>query len=138
MMTLALASLLAALLLFGFALFHAALAFGAPLAAYAWGGQAAAGPLPPRLQLGSTILAPFIAAMGVLLLIRGGWLYPELSRALGWASWAVFLFVVTQMFGALRSSSRRERRVMSPLYVVATALCAVVGFGGMPAAMSAL
>ena len=62
-----LASLAAAIFLFGFALFHAALAMGAPWAALAWGGQAKAGPLPPRLQMGSTILAPFIAAMGMLL-----------------------------------------------------------------------
>lgn len=131
MIPLATAALLGAVLLFGLALFHAALALGAPWAAYAWGGQADAGPLPPRLQLGSTILSPFIAAMGVVLLIRGGWLYPDLSRALGWAAWAVFLFVVTQMFGAIRSRSPRERRVMGPAYAVAAALCAIVGYGGL-------
>jgi hypothetical protein len=124
------AALLAALLLFGFAMFHGALALGAPWAAFAWGGQAPAGPLPPRLQLGSTILAPFIAAMGVLLLIRGGWVYADLASTLVWPVWAIFLFVVTQMFGALRSQSRQEQRYMTPAYVVAAALCADLAFIG--------
>jgi hypothetical protein len=124
------AALLAALLLFGFAIFHGALALGAPWAAFAWGGQATAGPLPPRLQLGSTIIAPFIAAMGVLLLIRGGWIYADLASTLVWPVWTIFLFVVTQMFGALRSASRQERRYMTPAYVVAAALCADLAFIG--------
>ena len=102
-----------------------------PWAAFAWGGQAKAGPLPPRLQLGSTILAPFIAAMGALLLIRGGWIYPELATTLFWPVWAIFLFVVTQMFGALRSDSNKERRYMTPAYALAAALCADLAFIGM-------
>lgn len=126
-----LASLAAAIFLFGFAVFHAALAMGAPWAALAWGGQAKAGPLPPRLQMGSTILAPFIAAMGMLLLIRGGWIYPELAATLFWPVWAIFLFVVTQMFGALRSDSRLEQRYMTPAYAVAAVLCAELAFAGM-------
>jgi hypothetical protein len=129
-MSLPVAALLAGMFLFIFALFHAALALGAPLAAYAWGGQAVAGQLPPRLRTGSTVLAPFLAAMGGLMLIRGGWIYPELAFELTWAVWAIFLFVVTQMFGALRSNSRRERRLMGPLYAAAAVLCAIVGYGG--------
>jgi hypothetical protein len=129
-MSLPVAALLAGMFLFIFALFHAALALGAPLAAYAWGGQAQPGPLPQRLRTGSTVLAPFLAAMGGLMLIRGGWIYPELAFELTWAVWAIFLFVVTQMFGALRSNSRRERRLMGPLYAVAAVLCAIVGYGG--------
>lgn len=132
-MSLATAALLAALLLFIFALFHAALAFGAPLAAYAWGGQAQGGPLPQRLRTGSTVLSPFLAAMAALMLIRGGWIYPELAFELTWAVWAIFLFVVTQMFGALRSNSGKERRVMGPLYAAAAVLCGIVGYGGIGA-----
>lgn len=126
-----LASLFGAIFLFGFALFHAALAMGAPWAAFSWGGQAKAGPLPARLQMGSTILAPFIAAMGLLLLIRGGWIYPDLASTLFWPVWAIFLFVVTQMFGALRSESRAERRYMTPAYAIAAVLCASLAFVGM-------
>jgi hypothetical protein len=124
------AALLAAILLFGFAGFHAALGLGAPWAEFAWGGQAEAGPLPRRLQVGSTVLAPFVAAMGAVLLIRGGWIYPALAPEMVWPIWAVFLFVVTQAFGALRSQSPRERRRMTPLYAIAAVLCAVVAFGG--------
>lgn len=129
-MTLATETLLAALALFGMAGFHAALAMGVPWAAYAWGGQAEAGPLPPRLQLGSTVLSPFIAAMAVLMLIRGGWLYAPLAPTMQWPVWAVFLFVLTQFFGAMRSQSLKERRRMAPLYGVTAALCAVVAFAG--------
>jgi hypothetical protein len=125
------AALLAAICLFGFALFHGALAMGVPWAAYAWGGQAKPGPLPPRLQLGSTVLAPFIAAMGLLLLVRGGWIYPELAPTMFWPVWAIFLFVMTQMFGALRSDSPKERHFMTPAYAVAAALCADLAFAGM-------
>jgi hypothetical protein len=128
MISLHLAALLAALLFFCFAILHGALAFGAPLAAYAWGGQSETERLPPRLQLGSTVLAPFIAAMAIILLIRGGWIFAELAPGLFWAGWAIFLFVVTQMFGALRSKSRGERRIMAPAYAVAAALCAVIAF----------
>lgn len=127
-MTLETEALLAAIALLGFAGFHAALALGAPWAAYAWGGQADPGPLPPRLQLGSTILSPFIAAMAVLLLIRGGWLYASLAPTMQWPVWAVFLFVLTQFFGAMRSQSLKERRRMAPLYGIAAVLCAVVAF----------
>ena len=55
-MTLPLATLAAAVLLVGLAAFHAALALGAPWGAYAWGGETE-GPLPPRQQLGSTLIA---------------------------------------------------------------------------------
>lgn len=130
-MTLAMAALLAAILLFVFAVFHAMLALGAPLAAFAWGGQALNGALPQRLRTGSAILSPFLVAMAALMLIRGGWIYPELAFELTWAVWAIFLFVVTQMFGALRSNSGREKRVMGPLYAIAAILCAIVGYGGI-------
>jgi len=114
-------------MLLALALFHAALALGAPLAAYAWGGETE-GRLPPRQQTGSMLLAPFIVAMAVVMLVRGRWLFPEMARELDWAVWAVFLFLVTQMFGALRSQGRQERRVMTPLYAIAAGLTAYVAF----------
>ena len=43
--------------------------------------------------------------------------------------WCIFVFLVLQVSGALRSSSSKERRVMGPLYIVIAALLAYIGFG---------
>ena len=75
------------------------------------------------------MLTPFIVAMAAILLIREGWLFPDLMPEMVWPVWAVFLFLVTQLFGALRSQSRREKRFMTPLYLVATVLTAMLAFG---------
>jgi cytochrome bd-type quinol oxidase subunit 2 len=122
------AALAAAILLGALAVFHGVLAMGAPWGAYAWGGENE-GRLPQRQRLGSTLLAPFIVAMAVILLIREEWLLPGVGHEMVWPVWAVFLFVVTQMFGAFRSQSRQEKRVMAPLYAVGAALTAIVAFG---------
>jgi len=114
--------------LLALAAFHAALALGAPWGDLAWGGENE-GQLPPRQRLGSTLIVPFVVAMAAILLIREGWLFPDLAVEMVWPIWAVFLFLVTQLFGALRSQSRREKRFMTPLYLVATALTAMLAFG---------
>lgn len=108
----------AALLLFGFGIFHAALALGAPWGNYAWGGTHAAA-LPPRLQAGSALLVPTLGVMALLVLIRAGLLYAGSAGVMVWPAWAVFLFLVTSFFGALRSAGRGERRVIAPLVLVA-------------------
>lgn len=128
-MTISLAALFGALLLVALAVFHAALALGAPLGAFAWGGDHE-GVLPARLRQGSTLLAPIVAAMAVVVLIRGGWLYPDEARSMTIPVWAIFVFLVLQLSGALRSHSRGERRLMGPLYGLTVALLAYVSFGG--------
>ena len=127
-MTLQLAALLAAILLFALALFHASLALGAPLGAFAWGGEND-GALPPRLRRGSTLMAPLVAAMGAVVLIRGGWIYPDEAGSMTIPVWAIFVVLVLQLSGALRSQSQRERRVMGLLYGLTVALLAYVSFG---------
>jgi len=127
-LTLAQASLLAALLLVGLAGFHAALATGAPLGAYAWGGEIS-GSLPPRLKRGSALLAPVIFAMGMVVLVRGAWLYADSTREMIIPVWCIFVFIVLQVGGALRSSSPGEKRIMLPLYVVLAVLLGYIGFG---------
>jgi hypothetical protein len=115
-------------LLLALAAFQAALAFGAPWGDLAWGGEHE-GRLPPRQATGSALIAPFLVAMAAILLMREGWLFPDAAREMVWPVWAVFLFLVTQLFGALRSQSRREKRFMTPVYLVATALTAMLAFG---------
>ncbi len=124
------AALLAALFCLLLAAFHLALALGAPLGAYAWGFDED-GPLSPRLRRGSAILSPIILAMGVALLIRGGWFDADDSRNMIVPVWAILLFIGLQALGAIRSPSTRERRVMGPILVIGAAATAVAGFGGL-------
>ncbi len=121
---------LAALFCVLLAAFHLALALGAPLGAYAW-GTGEDGPLSSRLRRGSAILSPIILAMGVVLLIRGGWFDAVESQNMIVPGWAILLFMVTQAFGSIRSPSPRERRVTAPILVVGTVLTAVATFGGL-------
>jgi hypothetical protein len=130
-LTLAQASLLAGILLIALAAFHAALASGAPLGAYAWGGSDE-GVLPARLRQGSGLLALVILAMSVVVLVRGGWLYADSAREMIIPVWCIFVFIVLQVSGALRSAASKERRVMGPLYIVIAALLAYIGFGNPP------
>ena len=118
---------LAALLLFGLAAFYGALSLGAPLGAYAWGGQPP-GPLSPRLQLGSVLLTPICAAMAMILLVRGGILFAGNAEAMVWPVWGVFCFQVTTMFGSLRSTSRPERRITTPVLAIGVILTGIVAF----------
>ena len=122
------AALLAGILLFAMAAFHAALALGAPWGALAWGGDTE-GPLPSRLRAGSALLAPVVAAMAIVMLMRVGWVFPGAAPQMVIPVWAIALFLLIQMFGAWRSGSTRERRIMAPLYTIAVAAAAVVAFG---------
>ncbi|HVX82772.1 MAG TPA: hypothetical protein VHB23_15485 [Devosiaceae bacterium] len=121
------AALLAALLLAILALFHLALALGAPFGALAWGGQAE-GQLSQRLRTGSALLSALIIGMAVVVLIRGGWIWADDARSMTIPVWCVVLFLVLQLGGALRSASSRERLVMTPLYIVAAAAAAYASY----------
>ncbi len=126
----AVAAPLAALFCLALAVFHLALACGAPLGAYAWGfGED--GPLSPRLRRGSAILSPIILAMGVGLLIRGGWFDAGESRNMIVPVWSILLFIGLQALGSIRSPSPRERRVTWPILVIGVAITAVAAFGGL-------
>ena len=118
------AAWIAAILMTAVAMFQVALALGAPLGAYAWGGQNR-GVLPPRLQLGSAISAPILLALAIMVLIRAGVVYPAWSEAMAWPVWIVFLFMVMNTFANFRSDSAEERRVMTPITAV---LAVLVGY----------
>jgi len=125
-----LAAGIAALLLAGVAIFQFALALGAPLGAYAWGGRHA-GALPDRLRVGSGLSALILLALAAIVLIRGGIIYPAWQGAMGVAVWVVFLFMVVNTFANLRSESVGERRVMAPL---TAAIAILLGFVQISAA----
>lgn len=120
-----LAALLAALLMFGVAIFQVALAMRAPYGAYAWGGKAK-GVLPERLRRGSGLAAVLLVAMACLVLIRGGLIYPQWQPAMVVAVWMIFLLMVMNTFANLHSLSAEERRVMAPLTAAIAVLLAVL------------
>jgi hypothetical protein len=125
--TAALAGLVAALLLCAIAVFQIALALGAPLGAYAWGGEHP-GVLPRRLRTGSAVSAPLLLAMAVIVATSAGLILPEWRRDLSWATWLIFLFMVINTGANWRSKSRQERRLMTPVTLVIAALLLVVQF----------
>ncbi len=125
MISVALAAEIAAILFAGLAIFQAALALGAPLAAYAWGG-AHEGVLPDRLRMGSALSAPLLVALGAMVLVRARVIYPDWSGELSIAIWVVFLFLVINTSANFRSQSARERRVMFPLALILTLLVGYV------------
>lgn len=128
-MSVTLAASAAAILLLAVAVFQLALALGAPLGAYAWGGENE-GVLPRRLRIGSAISAPLLVAMAAIVLIAAGLLLPEWQAEMSWAVWMIFLFMVINTAGNFRSASRGERRVMAPLTLVIAVLLLVVQLSG--------
>ena len=119
-----LAAWIAAVLITGVAVFQLALALGAPLGAYAWGGGHR-GVLPPRLQLGSALSAPLLLGFAIMVLIRAGVVYPAWSAAMTWPVWILFMFMVLNTVANSRSPSPEERRTMTPL---TAALALLVGY----------
>jgi hypothetical protein len=117
----ALAGGAAALLLAAVSVLQAALALGAPLGAYAWGGEHD-GVLPGRLRRGSAVSAPLLLAMAGIVLIRAGLILPEWRPGMDWAVWLIFLFMVVNSGANWRSKSRQERMVMTPVTVAIAAL----------------
>ncbi|GHA10212.1 hypothetical protein GCM10007989_00400 [Devosia pacifica] len=113
-----LAAVVASLIFVLLAAFQAALALGAPLGRFAWGGQAG-DVLPPRLQVASAASVPVLLAMSVIVLIRAGVLYSMWSPAMYWPCWAVFLFLTLNTFANLGSKSQSERRLMTPIAAIA-------------------
>ena len=123
-----LAGLVAGLLLLGIAGLYLALALGAPLGAYAWGGEHR-GVLPQRLRTGSLVLTPLIVAMAVFVFIASGVVLPEWRRSMTWAVWVAFVFAVMITAASWRSKSREEKRIMAPVCLVVAGCLLMVQFG---------
>ncbi len=122
------AAIAAAVVLGALAGLHIALALGAPLGSYAWGGRHQ-GALPTRQQWGSALLVPLLLAMALMLLMRAGLLYPGLEAQMTWPAWAIFCFLVTMMFGSFRSAGVEERRQVAPILLVAAVATGLLAFG---------
>lgn len=110
----------------GIATFQIMLATGKPWGEYAWGGRHP-GTLPTNLRRSSAISAVALAAAGLVILIEGELLLPDLesvaTQIIAWAL-AAFLLVGAVMNGVSRS--KKERNLWTPVNTVACVLTALV------------
>ncbi|WP_269304760.1 hypothetical protein [Aeromicrobium sp. HA] len=115
----------ACVVLAALAVFQVALALGAPIGRFAWGGQHEV--LPTRLRIGSAVSVVLYAAIGAILLARAGAISIGLSdRVVEIAAWVVTGYFVLGILMNAISRSRPERLVMTPTCAVLAALSAVV------------
>ncbi len=118
------AGVVAAVLLGLLCVFQIALAFGAPLGHYAWGGQHRV--LPRTLRIGSGVAVLVYLALAVVALGSAGLITWSPPGALVWAVFA--LLSVGIVMNAI-SRSRPERLVMTPLVTVLAACFLVLALG---------
>ncbi len=109
------AALVATTVLAGVGVFQVALALGAPLGAFAWGGAGGAGRLPGRLRVASAVAALLYPGLAVVLLGAAGMIALTPSRAL--VGGVAGLFALGTVANAA-SRSRPERLVMTPVAAV--------------------
>ena len=119
------AAIIFTILMAGLAIFQLALALGAPLGHFAWGGQHRA--LPTALRIGSLVAIVLYALFSAIVLMRAGPVqaWPDA----GWldpAAWAVAAYMGLGVVVNAISRSRPERLVMTPLVAVLLALALIV------------
>ena len=110
------------------ALFQIALALGAQLGEFGWGGKSKV--LPTRLRIGSIVSVLIYALIASILLERAG-----LTQILGnaavvqVAAWVVFAYFVLGILMNAISQSKKERYTMAPVTMVLAALSLIVALG---------
>lgn len=121
------AALLLTALLVLLAVFQLALALGAPLGHFAWGGQHRV--LPSRLRIGSTVSIVIYAGIALIALDRAGLVeaFPGTFSIVG--MWVVFAYFVLGIGLNAISRSKPERFTMVPVTVVLAALSLLVALG---------
>ncbi|MGP3536463.1 hypothetical protein ACTU3I_16830 [Microbacterium sp. RD1] len=117
------------------AVFQIALALGAPLGVFAWGGQNRV--LPLHLRVGSLVSVVVYALIVVLAWARVGvWLtIPDVVGTVG--MWVVFAYFCLGILMNAMSRSRPERFTMVPLTVVLAVLSLLIALGYGRLAMAA-
>ncbi len=115
------------------AIFQLALALGAPLGRFAWGGQHRV--LPARLRVGSAVAIAIYALIVVIALDRIGAIdvFPDLFATI--AMWVVFAYFALGIVLNAASRSKSERVVMVPVTIVLAVLsfCIAMGWGALAA-----
>ena len=105
-------------------MFQLALAMGAPIGRFAWGGQHRV--LPTRLRLGSAVSIVLYACFAVLVLSKTG-IMPIVGKGvfLDWSLWAITFYLAMGVPLNVLSRSKPERYTMTPVVVVLV-ICFVV------------
>jgi hypothetical protein len=117
-------AVVAVVLLAALAVFQVALAAGAPIGQFAWGGQHRV--LPSRLRIGSAVSTALYALFALII-----WIAASRSSAVG----AVGIWVLTAFFGLgvlmnAASRSRPERLLMTPVALVLALCCLAIAVQG--------
>ncbi len=114
-------------ILLALAIFQLALAFGAPLGRFAWGGQHRV--LPVRLRIGSAIAIVIYAVIVVIAFDRVGAIdvLPDVFAVV--AMWVVFAYFALGIVMNAVSRSKPERYVMVPVTIVLTVLSFFIAMG---------
>jgi hypothetical protein len=115
-------------LLGALAIFQLALASGAQLGRFAWGGGHER--LPIGLRVGSMVSIVIYALFATIVLDRAGLiaLFPNSSIA-GVGIWVLVGFLALGVLGNVISKSRSERLVMTPLALALCVLALTVALG---------
>lgn len=109
--------------------FQVALACGAPLGQFAWGGQHP-GTLPIAFRIGSAVSVLIYGFFATIVLDQAGLIdvYPEAFAQV--AIWFVVGFLALGMLANAASRSKPERVVMTPVALVLAVLSLVVALTG--------
>lgn len=122
----------AAALLSGVAVFQAAVALGAPLGEYVWGGFTE-GELSPIFRIASASAAASLIWMALVVLARAGVALPVTpapAHRLKAFTWTIAGFMVLNTVGNLASQSSSEQLLMAPITVLLAVLIAWVAARG--------
>lgn len=109
------------------AVFQLALALGAPLGRFAWGGQHRV--LPARLRVGSAVAIVIYAVIAVLALDRAGAIDVVSDVVSTVGMWVVFAYFVLGIPMNAISRSRAERYTMTPVVIVLAVLSLLIALG---------
>ncbi len=117
------------------AVFQIALALGAPLGRFAWGGQHRV--LPARLRIGSLVSVVIYALIAVLAWdrVRAIDVVPDVVAQVG--VWVVFAYFVLGILMNAISRSKPERNTMVPVSIVLAVLSFLIAMGYGELAMAA-
>jgi len=118
------AAVLATAILTALAVLQAAVASGAPLGRFVWGGQHRT--LPPPLRVSSAASILLYAGFALVLLSRAGVLPGSDTGFVVVTAWLVFGFLALAVFGNLASRSKAERRTMVPTSAILAAAGLIV------------
>jgi hypothetical protein len=106
-------AILAVVILGGLAIFQAALAFGAPIGHFAWGGAHKV--LPQKLRISSAVSIVLYGFFAAIILSRAGLISFGDAGLIGTATWILFGYFSLGVVMNGISRSKPERAVMTPV-----------------------